>query len=86
MDLPPPISAKSYSEHNHMLAECSLELAEKKMLAASAYLHEQHRLECTDVLDIPITCDGTWSKRGFTATYGVVAIIAWKTGQLLTMK
>lgn len=28
-------------------------------------------------------CDGTWSKRGFTATYGIVAVIAWETGQVL---
>ena len=30
-----------------------------------------------------VTCDGTWCKRGFTATHGVVVVIAWETGQVL---
>lgn len=30
-----------------------------------------------------MTCDGTWSKRGFTACYGVVVVISWETGQVL---
>ena len=32
-----------------------------------------------------VTCDGIWSKRGFTATYGVVAVISWDTGQVLDL-
>ena len=32
-----------------------------------------------EVVDVVVTCDGTWSKRGFTATYGIVVVIAWDT-------
>lgn len=53
------------------------------MLAASAHLHRLHGLEPDEMLDIMGTIDGTWSKRGSTATYGVVAVIAWETGQVL---
>ena len=30
-----------------------------------------------------VTCDGTWSKRGFTALYGVVVVASWDSGQVL---
>ena len=60
-----------------------MEVAASNMLASSAHLHRLHGAKFTDVIDIAVTCDGTWSKRGFTATHGVVAVIAWETGQVL---
>ena len=50
---------------------------------ASAYLHHKHGIHQSEVLDITVTCDGTWSKRGFTALYGVVVVASWDRGQLL---
>lgn len=37
----------------------------------------------SDPLDITVTFDGTWSKRGFTAIYGVMVVISWDTGRVL---
>lgn len=53
------------------------------MLDACTYLHSLHGAEPTEVINIPVTCDGTWSKRGFTATYGIVVVTSWETGQVL---
>ena len=50
---------------------------------ASAYLHHKHDIHQSEVLDITVTCDGTWSKRGFTALYGVVVVASWDSGQVL---
>ena len=36
-----------------------------------------------DVVDITVTCDGTWSCHGFMAAFGVVAVLSWETGQVL---
>ena len=36
----------------------------------------------SDVIDVAVTCNGTWSKRGFTATYGIVVVILWMTVQV----
>ena len=33
-----------------------------------------------------VTCDGTWSKRGFTALYGVVVVASWDTGKVLDVE
>ena len=83
MDILPPVVAHSYKQHNKQLAQHSMEVAASNMLAASAHLHHLHGAKSTDIIDIAVSCDGTWSKRGFTVTHGVVAVIAWETGQVL---
>ena len=37
----------------------------------------------TEPLDITVTFDGTWSKRGSTALYGVFVVMSWDTGRVL---
>ena len=63
-----------------------MEVATSNMLAASAHLHYLHGAKSTDIIDIAVTCDATWSKRGFTAMHGVVAVIAWETSQVLDLE
>ena len=83
MDMLPPLSKPRYSEHNHSIATASEKAALDDMLSASAYLHVLHGSAPTEVIDVSVTCDGTWSKRGFTATYGVVVVISWESGKIL---
>ena len=49
----------------------------------SAHLHSQYDTKPNDVIDVTVTCDGTWSKRGFTALYGVLVVMSWDSGQVL---
>ena len=83
MDMLPPLSSPAYIEHNHHVADAAMAVALENMCAASAHLHKLQGVDPTTVLDITVTCDGTWSKRGHTATHGVVVVIAWETGQVL---
>ena len=46
------------------------------MRAASDHLHSLCQARPDEVIDVAVTCDGTWSKRGFTAAYRVTAVIA----------
>ena len=39
-----------------------------------------------EVIDVMVTCDGTWSKQGHTALFGVVVVASWNTGQVLDME
>ena len=82
MDMLPPLSSPAYIEHNHRVADAVMAVALENMCAASAHLHKLQGVDPTTVLDITVTCDGTWSKRGHTATHGVVVVIAWETGQV----
>ena len=36
-----------------------------------------------ETIDILISCDGTWQKRGFSSLFGVVFIIAYETGKVI---
>jgi len=71
MDMLPPLGSTSYSEYNRRISRVSMEEATKNMLAASEQLHCLHGVEPDELLDCAVTCDGTWSKRGKTATHGV---------------
>ena len=51
------------------LAEISMECARENMVAASAHLHQSHGVPFDEIVYI-VTCDGTWCKHRFTATYG----------------
>lgn len=57
-----------------------MEVAADNMLASSAHLHQLHGVAPIDNLDIAVTSDGTWSKRGY---HGIVVVIAWESGQVL---
>ena len=35
-----------------------------------------------EVLDVVVTVDGTWQKRGHSSLFGIVVAIAWKTGNI----
>ena len=76
MDMLPPVMAASYKIHNERIAVASMEAAEANMQAASQNLHRKFGVQPSALKDVTVTCDGTWSKRGFTATYGVVVVIA----------
>ena len=83
MDMLPPVTPRAYKKHNQALAKASMSAASDNMIAASEYLHRLHGVEPDEILDIKVTCDGTWSKRGFTAIHGVVAVISYDSGQVL---
>ena len=80
MNLPPPVTWHGYSAYMEEIARTSLQQAQKIREAASEHLYDMHGVKKDDLLDITVTCDGTWSKRGFTAMYGVVVVASWEMG------
>ena len=36
-----------------------------------------------EVIDILVSCDGTWQKRGFSSLFGAVFVIAYETGKVV---
>ena len=42
-----------------------------------------HCSDETDVAEIAVSYDGTWSKRGYTANFGVGFVISVETGEVL---
>ena len=60
MDMLPPVTSPSFIQHNQCLAMSSMNVASENMLAASAHLHKLHDVEPTEVINVAVTCDGTW--------------------------
>ena len=72
----PPVIAHAYSSHLSVLADASVQAAANNMRAASEYFHSLLSAIPEEVVDVVVTCNGTWSKLSFTATYGIVMVIA----------
>ena len=61
----------SYKQNNQLqLTLYSMVVAANNMLTASAHLLHRHGAEHCGIVDIVVTCDGTWSKHGFTGMHG----------------
>lgn len=64
MDMLPPVTPAQHGYVTDDIAAATLKAAQDDMLAASTYLHALHGAEATEMIDVSVTCDGTWSKRG----------------------
>ena len=68
----PPVSKPSYSSHNEKItAAMSLE-RETQFSAAATLLWKDAAPE--EIVDIRVTSDGTWSRLGHQAKYGVAVV------------
>ena len=80
LGLPPPLTYRGFSKYNSSLNLIVQQSSIDSQLVVSAQLFvARHQAKDTDVT---VTCGGTWSKR-FTATYGVVIVLSWDSGQVL---
>lgn len=78
MDLPQPVSKKSYNAAIKVLQKCSASVAEKSMIAAAS---EEVTLTGSSCLNI--SGDGTWKTRGHTSRIGVCTVIGDKSGKVI---
>ena len=86
MNTLPPVSPPCYSEHNQRILKAFLAEAEASQKAAASQLHKLQGCSEGEVIDVAVTCDSTWSKRGlrgFTAIYGVVVVASWDNGKVV---
>ena len=76
MGLPPPVFPKCYTEHISIIHKIAQEICEESSRSAAAQLRRLQGANPDDVVDVTVTCGGPWSRRGFTAAYGVVAVLS----------
>ena len=77
----PPMSKPSYSSHNEKIAAATSLEREAQFSAAAALLQKDTTPD--EIVDIRVTCDGTWSRRGHQAKYGIVVVASWENGLVL---
>lgn len=78
MDLPQPISKKSYNAAVNKLLTCTKSVVQECMKSAA---HEESQL--TGSANINISGDGTWKTRGHSSRVGVCSVIGDKSGKVL---
>ena len=83
MGIEPSLYYTHYPLHNTNIWLATMDAAEANMLEAAAVLREDAGDD--EVVDIKVTCDATWQKRGHQSPYDVVVVASWQTGQVLDM-
>ena len=82
--LPSPIARRTYTTYVKEITRGSVEVAETSLKQAREEVREiSGATSDDDIVDIVISCDGTWQKRGFSSLFGVVFIIAHLTGKVI---
>ena len=81
--IPLPLTGNSFVTHVHHICYLLCELVDIQQRQAEVNLKVMMGVKPNEILDVCVTCDCTWSKRGFTAMYGVVAVISWASGEVL---
>lgn len=84
--MPAPVAANHFS-----LKEREIALATKKEREASfenavSELRSNAKARADDIIDIKVTCDATWQRRGHQSLYGIVVVASWDTGKVLDVE
>ena len=88
LNIPPPLSKRAFASHVQALKTALLELTATKLQEAVSELKSfltniNPELEGQSVVDVTVSTDGTWMKRGFTSLFGCVFVISVDTGKVL---
>ena len=83
LDVTPLVSKHSFDTHSQHLHSAAKEVAMESMCRAGKLLVVEKGDGSGGPVDVAMTTDGTWMKRGYTSLYGVQTAIAWDTGKVL---
>ena len=76
----PSAQQKSYDAAAVRISSALAEMAEAQEKGAARNLKIKLGHKPDEVVDVTVTCDCGWSKRGFTAAYGVAVVMSWESG------
>nr|XP_047127825.1 uncharacterized protein LOC124808661 [Hydra vulgaris] len=94
MDMPKPMTAYNYNKIVIKLTNAVKSVAEDTMMDAAQELKDlksnfilnsipDHVL---NVIDVAVSCDGTWQRRGYSSNNGVVSVISMETGKVIDVE
>ena len=83
INMPPPPSCRAYQQHRTAICDVTNSVVSKSLSDSAKGVRESLGANDVDTINIAVSFDGTWSKRGFTASYGIGVVIAVETGEVL---
>lgn len=78
LNMPPPMSQSSYNYTANLIKSACKNIAEKSMSEAASRLRKNK-----SVADVGVSVDGTWQRKGFSSTLGVITAISVDIGKVL---
>ena len=69
----PPVSASNFTTHNKRLKEATDKVCAANQSAAAKHLRKDAADD--EIVNVQVTCDGTWARRGRLSLYGVVVVV-----------
>ena len=78
MDMPEPMNSSSYDHTSNEINEAAKVVAERSMSDVAKDLRGDN-----ESADVAVSVDGSWQKKGFTSTLGVVTAISVDSGKVL---
>ncbi|XP_041473006.1 uncharacterized protein LOC121422184 [Lytechinus variegatus] len=84
----PPVTAPSYERHLAALSKAAQEASEEHMKMAAECLRRRAMdkdpsIKEDDFVEVAVSYDGTWHRRGHTSNHGVGVVISIDTGEVL---
>ena len=86
MNMAPPMNQSAYKQTETKIKEAAELVAEKSMVPAATAAKKHYDENDDGMVDIAVSGDGTWRKRGYTSLYGVVAALSVVTGKVLDVE
>ena len=84
LDLPQPVSKNVYTEHVRVISKAAISHAQASMKRNRMEVREHYGATSDDdVIDVLVSCDGTWQRRGHKSLFDADFIIAYETGKVL---
>ena len=86
MSLPPSVTDNLYREHQAAITAATMKETMETCKQAANDLHQLAGKPCDEIVDITVTCNGTWNTCGFTSQFGVVIVMSFETGRVLDVE
>ena len=90
MNMPRPMALTTYNKIVDKMAAAASDIANDTMTEATLAIHETNSkddsIDSDEPVDIAVSVDGTWQRRGFSSNNGVVAALSVDTGKVIDVE
>lgn len=86
MNMPRPMTRGNYDKIVTSLTDVAKTVAETSMMDAIEELRQKHDASDSDIVDIDVSGDGSWQRRGYSSHNGVVTVISLETGKVVDVE
>jgi hypothetical protein len=83
MNMPTPMTQKNYDRSVKFMTNIVQNVAEETMTEAAQELKESKGEQVDNIVNISVSCDGSWQRRGFSSLNGSFTAISVDSGKII---